>query len=230
MERSGMFPAPLQFLAAQSAHMNLKIKISAWLVLWSPSRPVLTRHVPRWWVDWTRHLSVGGLFGPASKNGPYSRLQRFRRAARAVLVSKLAMPVDHPVEFCKAWQCPVFSPNQMQLGNGGLCRVDPDGENWVYQGQRFQNEHLISKSQVDASALVFFIGQCVDLSLSNCLMFFVYASRTFTDHLLAETMLVSHHGSWFHAMLAWIDFSTTGMRKWLIYSPILLNIFCVCIQ
>ena len=64
-----------------------------------------------------------------------------------------------------------------------------------YQGQLFQNEHLISKSQVDASALVFFIGQCVDLSLSNCLMFFVYASRRFINHLLAETMIVYRHGS-----------------------------------
>ena len=37
----------------------------------------------------------------------------------------------------------------------------------VYQGQRFQNEHSISRGQVDASALVFFIGHCVDLSLSK---------------------------------------------------------------
>jgi hypothetical protein len=52
-------------------------------------------------------------------------------------------------------------------GNGGLCRIDPDGEIRVNQGQRFQNENPISRSQADASTLLFFICQCVELSLSN---------------------------------------------------------------
>ena len=52
-------------------------------------------------------------------------------------------------------------------GNGGLCRVDPDGEIRFNQGQRFQNENPISRSQADASTLLFFICQCVELSLSN---------------------------------------------------------------
>jgi hypothetical protein len=50
-DRSGLFPALLQYRAAWSAHMNLKIKMCSWLTLRSSSRPVYTRHVPRWWVD-----------------------------------------------------------------------------------------------------------------------------------------------------------------------------------
>jgi hypothetical protein len=82
LDRSRLFPALLQFRAAWSAHMNLKIKMCSWLTLRSSPRPVPTWHVPCWWVDWTSHLSSVALFGPASSNGPNLRLQRFRRAAR----------------------------------------------------------------------------------------------------------------------------------------------------
>jgi hypothetical protein len=53
----------------------------------------------------------------------------------------------------------------------------------------------ISRSQADASALVFFIGKCVDQSLSNCLIFFIYVARKLIMHLIAEKMLVYRRGS-----------------------------------
>ncbi len=80
-------------------------------------------------------------------------------------------------------------------GHGGLCRVDLDGNSEVFQGQLFRKEHPISRSQADASALVFFIGEYVDQSLSNCLILFIYAARKVINHLIAEKMLVYRHGS-----------------------------------
>ncbi len=91
-------------------------------------------------------------------------------------------------------------------GNGWLCWVNLDGNSWVFQGQLFQNEHPISRSQADAYALVFFIGKCVDQSLSNCLTSFIYAARKLINHLIAEKMLVYRHASFFHTVLAWINF------------------------
>ena len=55
----------------------------------------------------------------------------------------------------------------------GLCLVDQDDD----QDQLFQNEHPISRSHADASVLVFFTGQCIDQSLSNCLILYVDAAR-----------------------------------------------------
>jgi hypothetical protein len=72
----------------------------------------------------------------------------------------------------------------------------------LFQGQLFQNEHPISRSQADASALVFFIGEYFDQSLSNCLILFIYAARKLINHLIAEKMLVYRHGSSFHTVLA----------------------------
>jgi hypothetical protein len=41
---------------------------------------------------------------------------------------------------------------------------------------------------------VFFIGQCADQSLSNCLILFVYAARKLINHLIAEKMPFYFHG------------------------------------
>jgi hypothetical protein len=57
-----------------------------------------------------------------------------------------------------------------------------------------KNEHPISRSQADASALVFFIGEYVDQSLSNCLILFICAARKLINHIFAEKMLVYRHG------------------------------------
>ncbi len=110
------------------------------------------------------------------------------------------MPDSTHDEFCKAWHGLTMPSVQLQsnaTGHGRLCRVDLDGDSWVFQGQLFQNEHPISRSQADASALVFFIGECVDQSLSNCLILFIYAARKLINTLIAEKMpeLVYRHGS-----------------------------------
>ncbi len=70
----------------------------------------------------------------------------------------------------EVWLGLTMPSDQLQsnaTGNGGLCRVDSDGEIRVNQGQRFQNENPISRSLADASTLLFFICQCVELSPSN---------------------------------------------------------------
>ncbi len=147
--------------------------MSSWLTLHSPSRPVHTRQVTRWWVHWTRHLSFGGSL----RTGILKRA-RFEIATPPESSDGLSSTFAQPLpdrsdeKLCRAWQCPVFSSNWKQLAMKhyeSLWRVDPDGESWVYQGQRFQDEHRITRSGANASALVFFIGQCVDLSLSNSL-------------------------------------------------------------
>ncbi len=73
------------------------------------------------------------------------------------------MPNRSHDEFCKAWQCPVFSSNQMQLAMEGLCRVDQDhhdGDSWVFRASCFKNEHPISRSWADASAGVLYWRMC----------------------------------------------------------------------
>ncbi len=102
--------------------MNLQIKMQSWLTLRSPSRPVLSRHVPRWWVNWicppfsrrqpsAKHLKTGSTLDCNSSDGQ----------SAIVLTSTFAltMPDRSHDEFCKAWQCPVFSSNQMQLAMAG---------------------------------------------------------------------------------------------------------------
>jgi hypothetical protein len=46
-DHSGLFPTLLQYRAAWSAHMNMKIKLCSGLTLCSPSRPIYTGHVQR---------------------------------------------------------------------------------------------------------------------------------------------------------------------------------------
>jgi hypothetical protein len=52
-----------------------------------------------------------------------------------------------------------------------------------------------SKMSIQASALVFFIGEYVDQRLSNCLILFIYAARKSINHLIAKKMPVYRHGS-----------------------------------
>ncbi len=102
--------------------MNLQTKMPSWLILLSPSRPVLSRHVQRWWVDWTRHLSVGCSLRPSIlKRAGLEIATPLTGHQPVVLTSKFAqtMPDRSHDEFCKAWQCPVLSSNQMQLAISG---------------------------------------------------------------------------------------------------------------
>ncbi len=160
--------------------MNVQIKMTSWLILHSPSRPVLSRHVPLWWVHWVvsqqqpsaQHLKTGLIV-------PDSKLQLLQRAVSNNF--NINICADHsrqiPWQVLLGLTMPSVQLQSNATGYGWLCRVEQDGDSWVFQGQLFQNEHPISRSQTDASALMFFVGKCVDQRLSNCLIFFIYAAR-----------------------------------------------------
>ncbi len=121
--------------------MNLKIKLLTRLTIPNSitsraihARPAVDQH---WWLDWTRHLSVGGLVGPASWNWPESRLHRFRRAADWIIV----MPVDNVAEAIGIMGTPSPAPPSWASCNGGSVRVNADAVVWT--SEAFRVSHSI---------------------------------------------------------------------------------------